>query len=596
MSATSFYRAFPLFSFIIIFACCTSFSVSLSANMSTLFCLSVIDKEKNNFPSFLDADAGELREDIPEINSDLNAKGVILKAFEGFHLKSCVNFKPRDRERSFIIFQKLDGCWSAIGDAKHGQNLSIGVGCDHKAIVMHEILHALGLFHEQTRTDRDDYVKIWWEHVLPDQIHNFKKYGDSYLTDLNTPYDYESIMHYGPFSFSKNSSLRTITARISEFNHIIGQRLDFSTTDLARLNRMYNCTSSLTLLDQCDFESADVCGLVQETRDDDDWTYKNSDSLGQDHTFAGPCKDAGHFMHFNTSSGMRGEAAVLESRILYPKRKQQCLQFFFKMTGSPWDRLTIWVKKDDGTGKIRRLVKIQTFQGNSDHNWKIAHVTLNVQRKFKYLFHGLKGNPGDSSGGISIDDLTLSETPCPSAVWLIRNFSHLLRTAPEDYLVQSPLFYSAEGYGYGLTVSPRGQSDSASANYTRISFHLISGENDGVLEWPVLGRQVTITVLDQDPDVRRRMSSERSFTTDATQVFPGLCLQLDSPLLTTVNHSSERADEQGRASAPGDLGLAVGPLLASTSLDAGVALCDSPSIHLSLPPSLPPFTEQSHGP
>ncbi|XP_044301080.1 meprin A subunit alpha [Varanus komodoensis] len=507
-----------------------------------------------------DADAGELREDIPEINSaaglslfqgdillprkrsalgdensrwtipipfiladslDLNAKGVILKAFEGFHLKSCVNFKPRDRERSFIIFQKLDGCWSAIGDAKHGQNLSIGVGCDHKAIVMHEILHALGLFHEQTRTDRDDYVKIWWEHVLPDQIHNFKKYGDSYLTDLNTPYDYESIMHYGPFSFSKNSSLRTITARISEFNHIIGQRLDFSTTDLARLNRMYNCTSSLTLLDQCDFESADVCGLVQETRDDDDWTYKNSDSLGQDHTFAGPCKDAGHFMHFNTSSGMRGEAAVLESRILYPKRKQQCLQFFFKMTGSPWDRLTIWVKKDDGTGKIRRLVKIQTFQGNSDHNWKIAHVTLNVQRKFKYLFHGLKGNPGDSSGGISIDDLTLSETPCPSAVWLIRNFSHLLRTAPEDYLVQSPLFYSAEGYGYGLTVSPRGQSDSASANYTRISFHLISGENDGVLEWPVLGRQVTITVLDQDPDVRRRMSSERSFTTDATQVFPG---------------------------------------------------------------------------
>ncbi|XP_062971988.1 meprin A subunit alpha [Elgaria multicarinata webbii] len=529
------------FSFVILFAHCTSFSVRY-------------------LPQEDDADGGELRDDIPEINSaaglslfqgdillprkrsalrdeqyrwkfpipfiladnlDLNAKGVILKAFEGFHLKSCVNFKPHDGEKSFILFQKLDGCWSVIGDAKQGQNLSIGVGCDHKAIVTHEILHALGFFHEQTRTDRDDYVKIWWNHMLPDQVHNFKKYDDNYLIDLNTPYDYESIMHYGPFSFGKNASLTTITSNIPEFNYVIGQRLDFSTFDLVRLNRMYNCTTSLTLLDQCDFESADICGMVQETRDDTDWIHKKSDLLAQDHTLIGWCKDGGHFMHFNTSSGKRGETAVLESRILHPKRKQQCLQFFFKMTGSPWDRLVIWTKKDDGTGKVRRLVKVQTFQGDSDHNWKIAHVTLKGQRKFKYLFHGLKGNPDDSSGGISIDDLTLSETPCPSAVWLIRNFSHLLKTMPEDYFIQSPRFYSSEGYGYGLTLSPSGRNDSAFANYTHIFFHLMSGENDGVLEWPALGRQVTITVLDQDPDVRERMSSERSFTTDATQVFPG---------------------------------------------------------------------------
>ncbi|XP_061482183.1 meprin A subunit alpha [Rhineura floridana] len=451
---------------------------------------------------------------------DLNAKGVILKALEGFQLRSCVEFKPHNGETSYIIFQKFDGCWSKIGDAKQGQNLSVGEGCDFKGIVSHEILHALGRVHEQTRTDRDDYVKIWWDHVRPDQKHNFKKMDNYHLTDLNTPYDYESIMHYGPSSFSNNKSLKTITTKIPEFNDIIGQRLDFSTADLERLNHMYNCTTSITLLDQCDFESADICGLVQKTRGDTSWIHKKSDPVERDHSLTGQCKDAGYFMYFNTSFGKRGETAVLESRILYPRRKNQCLQFFFKMTGSFWDRLFIQVKKDDGTGKVRRLVKAGTFQGDSDHNWKIAHVKLKGRKKIRYLFYGLKGNPDDSSGGISIDDLTLSETQCPNAVWLIHNFSHILKNAPEDYSMLSPRFYSPEGYGYGIRLYPRGLSGSAFANYTRISFHLASGENDGVLEWPALNRQVTIIVLDQHPNVRERMSVERSFTTDAKQVLP----------------------------------------------------------------------------
>lgn len=46
-----------------------------------------------------------------------------------------------------------------------GQNLSIGAGCDTKAVVEHELLHALGFYHEQSRSDRDDYVKIWWDQI-----------------------------------------------------------------------------------------------------------------------------------------------------------------------------------------------------------------------------------------------------------------------------------------------------------------------------------------------------------------------------------------------------------------------------------------------
>ncbi|XP_060114559.1 meprin A subunit alpha-like, partial [Heteronotia binoei] len=454
-------------------------------------------------------------------NLDLNAKGVILRAFEGFSLKSCVQFKPYEGESSFIRFQKSEGCWSALGDTKTGQNLSVGDGCDNKAIVSHEILHALGFYHEQARPDRDDYIKIWWDRIVPDQSFNFQKYSSDVLNDLNTPYDYESIMHYGPFSFTQNKSLPTVTANIPEFTGIIGQRLDFSSTDLRRLNQMYNCTRPLTLLDQCNFESADICGLVQETGDDGNWIHEKSNFKDNDHTLGGVCKDGGYFMFFDTSSGKAGETAILKSRVLKPRRIQQCLQFFFKMTGSAEDRLVIWVMKDDGSGTVRSLFRLQALQGENDKNWKIAHVPLKGQEKFRYLFQGQKGVTNHSSGGILIDDITLSETQCPNAVWRIDNFSHLLDTAALGHTVLSPRFYSPEGYGYAVAVTPRLLGSSDSETCTSISFHLTSGENDGVLEWPALNRQATITVLDQHADVRKRLSIERSFTTDETQVLKG---------------------------------------------------------------------------
>lgn len=68
-------------------------------------------------------------------------------------------------------------------------------------------------------------------------------------------------------------------------------------------------------------------------------------------------------MHFSTMAGKPQESAMLESRTLYPKRKLQCLQFFYKMTGSPKDKLVIWVKMDDGTGTVRKMKKIHTFYG-----------------------------------------------------------------------------------------------------------------------------------------------------------------------------------------------------------------------------------------
>ncbi|XP_018585857.1 meprin A subunit alpha-like isoform X1 [Scleropages formosus] len=452
---------------------------------------------------------------------DLNAKGAVFQAFEMYRLKSCVDFKPYDGEKTYIKFEKKDGCWSMVGDQQTGQTLSLGNGCDHKAVIEHELLHALGFYHEQSRSDRDDYVDIWLDQVLPGLEHNFNKYDDSFVTDQNTPYDYESLMHYRPYSFNKNDSIPTITTKIPEFNNIIGQYLDFSALDVLRLNRMYNCSSSLTLLDQCAFEYISICGMIQSHIDDADWVHTLGTAGAEDHTVAGRCRDAGYFMHFSTNEGAAEQSALLESRILYPRRTFQCLQFFYKMTGSVKDRLVVWVKMDDGSGNVRKLRKIHTFWGDNDHNWKIAHVPLEVGVKFRYAFQGIRGDPAQSSGGIFIDDISLTETRCPSAVWQIRNFSKILENSNRSTILMSPRLYSPEGYGFGVMMRPHSDYEDYTGGFTGFFFHLASGENDGALQWPALYRQATITVMDQDPDVKLRMSSARSLTTDMSQTPEG---------------------------------------------------------------------------
>ena len=47
-----------------------------------------------------------------------------------------------------------------------GQKLSLGRGCNSSATAMHELLHALGFWHEQARADRNLYVEVMWENIL----------------------------------------------------------------------------------------------------------------------------------------------------------------------------------------------------------------------------------------------------------------------------------------------------------------------------------------------------------------------------------------------------------------------------------------------
>ncbi|KAK8400274.1 hypothetical protein O3P69_003168 [Scylla paramamosain] len=148
------------------------------------------------------------------------------------------------------------GCYSYIGMLnQNGQDISIGSGCDTLGIVAHEIGHAMGFFHEQSRPDRDDYVVINYENIQDNRESNFNKYSTNIINSHNIPYDYSSDMHYGSTGFSINGKT-TITTKDYLAQTLIGQRDGLSHRDKHLANIMYKCIDKW--LAKCG-ESQDPC-------------------------------------------------------------------------------------------------------------------------------------------------------------------------------------------------------------------------------------------------------------------------------------------------------------------------------------------------
>ncbi|XP_051879393.1 meprin A subunit beta-like [Pristis pectinata] len=450
-----------------------------------------------------------------EDSLDVNAKGVILKAFEQYRLKSCIDFKPWSGEANYISVFKGSGCWSYVGNQHVGkQQLSIRERCERIATIEHEFLHALGFWHEQSRPDRDDYVKIIWDRIENGQEHNFDKYDDKLSITQNIPYDYTSVMHYGSRAFTKGSE-PTIVTKIAEFSNVIGQHIELSDYDLQKVNRLYNCTTSLSFLDSCGFEGENICGMIQGPEDTADWQRVSQAPGGPytDFTNMGKCRGSGYFMYFNTSTGTVGQKAFLESRIFYPMRGFQCLQFYSFNSGSERDELNIWVRVYNQANPNGTLTKIGRVQGVGLNHWQIHHVSLRVSGKFRVVFEGVK-QVASSDGGISIDDINLSETHCPTHVWPIRNFTNILNSSPSGFpgVIHSPRYYSREGYAFQISLYVNGTNERPF--YLGVFLHLVNGVHDDRLKWPCPWMQGTMLLMDQHPDIRRRMSHQRSVTTD----------------------------------------------------------------------------------
>lgn len=174
---------------------------------------------------------------IYSIAEDLPNHDRVYGAMRHWESKTNVRFRERTNETDYVLFVPGSGCSSFLGKIGGAQRITLASGCN-EGTVIHEIGHAAGLFHEQARKDRDQYVTINFENIRDGFSHNFRTYVQRGFSgaEYSETFDFNSIMMYGPYFFSKNGQ-PTITKKDGSTYSI--NRSVLSDLDIEGLNMMY---------------------------------------------------------------------------------------------------------------------------------------------------------------------------------------------------------------------------------------------------------------------------------------------------------------------------------------------------------------------
>lgn len=191
-------------------------------------------------------------EGLPEAHRQAALAGIAMLAGN-----TQVSFVERTNEPDYvaITYVPKGGCLSPIGRQGGRQQVTLGDGCQAAYIVAHELMHALGIYHEQSRSDRDQYVTIHWDNIPDEEERNFKTFLEMGGGVNLGPYDFASVMHYGPTDFGIDG--KTTISR--KDGGVIAKNKALSAGDINTINSIYvagpwQCGNGvIEATEQCDF-------------------------------------------------------------------------------------------------------------------------------------------------------------------------------------------------------------------------------------------------------------------------------------------------------------------------------------------------------
>ena len=197
---------------------------------------------------------------IPANQSAAISAMAVLESVANVHFQQCVvNSCPI--LSNYVHIQNSTANNSAVGMRGFIQIMNI-VSWNSQYTIVHELLHALGFYHEQSRADRGTFIQVNCTNVqggCGGSIFNvnFTIAGDSTAYGY---YDFDSLMHYDECSFSIDcpagatcactNKVITVLPPNQTQQTLIGQRTHLSTLDRATVSflypnsdwRFYDCT------------------------------------------------------------------------------------------------------------------------------------------------------------------------------------------------------------------------------------------------------------------------------------------------------------------------------------------------------------------
>lgn len=170
--------------------------------------------------------------------SGFKNQDIVNYAIEEWQNKTSLKFIYGIGKGNYIEFYNGDGNKSNIGMIGGKQKISLVDGGSIIGTAVHEIGHAVGLFHEHTRTDRDNYVKINLANVQSLAKSSFQKYTDLGYSGFNLrQFDFNSVMLYSSYDFAIDKTIPTMTRL--DGTTFVAQRFYLASGDVEGVRSIY---------------------------------------------------------------------------------------------------------------------------------------------------------------------------------------------------------------------------------------------------------------------------------------------------------------------------------------------------------------------
>merc|ERR1711872_1032870 len=186
-------------------------------------------------------------------------RAVFQKSIDLIEANTCVRFselsQPPPSGSPYMRLERECNCRDTGGDCFGGgytdgtgvaspRKLVMSAAClsedsaANLAFMTHEVFHALGVVHTQSRPDRDVHITVNTDNILSRWLSQYDKCSQC-LTH-GTIYDCNSIMHYRDTAFQKPGHGPTMTAKRDDCN-LHTYPSEVTTSDWNLIKAMYNC-------------------------------------------------------------------------------------------------------------------------------------------------------------------------------------------------------------------------------------------------------------------------------------------------------------------------------------------------------------------